>query len=195
MKKIFTAVIAGAMMLIGTSAFGQASIGAGLVMPMNTGANLLSSGTETTTLSGFYAGLNYNIGFGNSGLGLAPGVYFNYATKSENNIDRKQMYLSAPVMLNLGLQLTPGFVIRPYAGPTFAYGLKDEISGAVNTTNWYDNDNYNRFNIQVGGGIAFEFFDMVRFDAGYDYGLTKIYDTTAGSLTKNQFHVGVAYIF
>ena len=193
MKKIFTAVIAGAMMLIGTSAFGQASIGAGLVMPMNAGARLI--GTEPTNLSGFYAGLNYNIGFGNSGLGLAPGVYFNYATKNENNIDRKQMYVSAPVMLNLGLQLSPGFVIRPYAGPTFSYGLKDEFSGSVATMNWNENDNYNRFNIQVGGGIAFEFYDMVRFDAGYDYGLTKIYDTTAGSLTKNQFHVGVAYIF
>ena len=194
MKKIFTVIVAGAMMLIGTSAFGQASIGAGFLMSMNNGS-ALGNDLEPANLSGFYAGVNYNIGFGQSGLGLAPGVYFNYATKNENNIDRKQMYVSAPVMLNLGLQLSPGFVIRPYAGPTFSYGLKDEFSGSVATMNWCENDSYKRFNIQVGGGIALEFDNMVRFEAGYDYGITKIYETTLANLTKNQFHVGVAYIF
>ena len=184
MKKLFVTLFA--TVAVAVAAMAQPSIGAGFLMPMN-------QGLYENNLSGFYAGLNYNVRLAGP-VGIAPGVYFNYATKSENSVDYKQMGIAVPVMLNVGLKVGDSFVIRPYAGPTVHYGFKDEGAIGSVTGNMYDND-YQKLNVQVGGGIAFEFDNMVRFDVGYDYGLYKIYELAGSKLTRNQLHAGVAYIF
>lgn len=185
MKKLFVTLFA--TVAVAVAAMAQPSIGAGFLMPMN-------QGLSENNLSGFYAGLNYNVRLAGP-VGIAPGVYFNYATKSENSVDYKQMGIAVPVMLNVGLQVGDSFVIRPYAGPTVHYGFKDESAIGSVTGNMYDIDGYEKLNVQVGGGIAFEFDNMVRFDVGYDYGLYKIYELAGSKLTRNQLHAGVAYIF
>lgn len=199
MKKIFTTVIAAALMA--TAAIAQPSVGGGFINTTD------KANGKSVSLNGFYVGANYNIGIA-SGLGVAPGIYFNYATKSDaaslgtlvaTKSDRSQMFLSAPVMINYGIQLGDSFVLRPYAGPTFAFGLKDQakytvsVAGVEGTDkgNLYDNKDYKKFNIQVGGGVAFEFENMIRFDVGYDYGLSDLYK----GLKRNQLHAGVAYLF
>ena len=185
MKKLFVTLFA--TVAVAMAALAQPSVGAGFLMPMN-------QGMMEKNLSGFYAGLNYNVRLAGP-VGIAPGVYFNYATKSENSIDYKQMGVAVPVMLNVGLKLGDSFVIRPYTGPTVYYGFKDEAAfGSING-DMFSLDDYQHLNVQVGGGIAFEFDNMVRFDVGYDYGLYKIYEAAGSKLTRNQLHAGVAYIF
>lgn len=198
------------MMLIGTAAIAQPSLGIGYLN--STDKVKSGSTTKTTNLSGFYVGGSYNINLAGS-FGVAPGLYYGLATKSDadsyfginTNVDVTEHYLSIPVMFNAGVTFTDGIVGRVYAGPSLAYGIasdtkvKGSIAGFSKDTkiNNYDDDyHYGRFDVMLGGGVAVEFFDMVRFNVGYDYGLVNRY-TGDGDITRHrsQFNIGVAYLF
>ncbi len=200
------------MMLIGANAFAQASVGVGFV---NSTDNYKSGSTKNNTnLNGFYAGFAYNVPLAGS-LSVAPGVYYTLVTKSDANsfagiastkTDVQEHYLSVPVMFNYTLfSVSDGISAKLYAGPTFAYGIasKDKISGNIagfsgdTTIDNYDEDyNYNRFDVMVGGGLAVDFYDLVRFNVGYDYGLLNRYTGDADiTRHRSQIRVGVAYLF
>ena len=193
MKKVFSFILAASMMLIGTAAIAQPSLGIGYLN--STDKVKSGSTTKTTNLSGFYVGGSYNINLAGS-FGVAPGLYYGLATKSDANsfggiLDTKadvtEHYLSIPVMFNAGLTITDGIVGRIYALGTVSKGDK---------VNNYDDSDYGRFDVMLGGGVAVEFFDMVRFNVGYDYGLVNRY-TGDGDMTRHrsQFNIGVAYLF
>ena len=121
------------MMLIGTAAIAQPSLGIGYLN--STDKVKSGSTTKTTNLSGFYVGGSYNINLAGS-FGVAPGLYYVLATKSDANsfggiLDTKadvtEHYLSIPVMFNAGLTITDGIVGRIYAGPTLAYGIASNL--------------------------------------------------------------------
>lgn len=197
------------MMLIGTAALAQPSIGVGFV---NSTDKAKAGNTSTTTsLNGFNVGASYNFNIAGA-LNVAPGLYYTLVTKSDADnflgvVDTKsditEHYLSVPVMFNVGLPLADGIVGRVYAGPTLAYGLasntkvKASAAGFSNDTkvNNYDDDNYGRFDVMLGGGVAVDFFDIVRFKVGYDYGLVNRYDSDNITLHRSQLTVGVAYLF
>ena len=198
------------MMLIGTAAIAQPSLGIGYLN--STDKVKSGSTTKTTNLSGFYVGGSYNINLAGS-FGVAPGLYYGLATKSDadsyfginTNVDVTEHYLSIPVMFNAGLTFADGIVGRIYAGPSLAYGIasdtkvKGSIAGFSKDTkinNYGDDYHYGRLDVMLGGGVAVEFFDMVRFNVGYDYGLVNRY-TGDGDMTRHrsQFNIGVAYLF
>lgn len=210
MKKVFSFILAASMMLIGTAAIAQPSLGIGYLN--STDKVKSGSTTKTTNLSGFYVGGSYNINLAGS-FGVAPGLYYGLATKSDadsyfginTNVDVTEHYLSIPVMFNAGLTFADGIVGRIYAGPSLAYGIasdtkvKGSIAGFSKDTkinNYGDDYHYRRFDVMLGGGVAVEFFDMVRFNVGYDYGLVNRY-TGDGDITRHrsQFNIGVAYLF
>ena len=197
-------------MLIGTAAIAQPSLGIGYLN--STDKVKSGSTTKTTNLSGFYVGGSYNINLAGS-FGVAPGLYYGLATKSDadsyfginTNVDVTEHYLSIPVMFNAGLTFADGIVGRIYAGPSLAYGIasdtkvKGSIAGFSKDTkinNYGDDYHYGRLDVMLGGGVAVEFFDMVRFNVGYDYGLVNRY-TGDGDMTRHrsQFNIGVAYLF
>lgn len=219
MKKIFTAVLAASLMLIGTSAFAQFSVGAGFVQSTD---KVKSGNTETSTpMNGLYAGASYNIAFGDSGLGLAPGVYYSLLTKKDakeyggiasTKVDVTEHYLSVPVLFNYGFRLGDGFKLGLYAGPTMAYGLASTVKSKVETTElpligkitsdskadaYKEGSHYGRFDVMLGGGVACEFADMVRFEVGYDYGMLNRYTGDASDVSRHrsQLHAGVAFLF
>lgn len=215
MKKVFSFILAASMMLIGTAAIAQPSLGIGYLN--STDKVKSGSTTKTTNLSGFYVGGSYNINLAGS-FGVAPGLYYGLATKSDANsfggiLDTKadvtEHYLSIPVMFNAGLTITDGIVGRIYAGPTLAYGIASNLKYTASASipvlgtvskgdkvNNYDDSDYSRFDIMLGGGVAVDFFDMVRFNIGYDYGLVNRYSGD-GDVTRHrsQLSVGVAYLF
>lgn len=210
MKKVFSFILAASMMLIGTAAIAQPSLGIGYLN--STDKVKSGSTTKTTNLSGFYVGGSYNINLAGS-FGVAPGLYYGLATKSDadsyfginTNVDVTEHYLSIPVMFNAGLTFADGIVGRIYAGPSLAYGIasdtkvKGSIAGFSKDTkinNYGDDYHYGRLDVMLGGGVAVEFFDMVRFNVGYDYGLVNRY-TGDGDMTRHrsQFNIGVAYLF
>ena len=122
MKKIITTLFAASMMLLGTVAFAQPSIGVGFA----NSTDKWKSGNTTTTnnLSGFYVGGNYNINLAGA-LNVAPGIYYSLLTKSDADsyagvadlkVDVTEHYISVPVMFNAGLASADGIVGRIYAG-------------------------------------------------------------------------------
>ena len=203
MKKVFSFILAASMMLIGTAAIAQPSLGIGYLN--STDKVKSGSTTKTTNLSGFYVGGSYNINLAGS-FGVAPGLYYGLATKSDANsfggiLDTKadvtEHYLSIPVMFNAGLTITDGIVGRIYAGPTLAYGIASNLKYTASASipvlgtvskgdkvNNYDDSDYGRFDVMLGGGVAVDFFDMVRFNVGYDYGLVNRY-TGDGDMTRH----------
>lgn len=73
MKKVFSFILAASMMLIGTAAIAQPSLGIGYLN--STDKVKSGSTTKTTNLSGFYVGGSYNINLAGS-FGVAPGLYY-----------------------------------------------------------------------------------------------------------------------
>lgn len=192
MKKI---IITLAAMAVAVSSFAQASIGAGYL-------NQSKSNSDAKALNGFYVGADYNINL-TGGLGVAPGVYYNFATWSEGgknaNASINEHYISIPVMFNYSVNVAPGFDLFAFAGPTGRFGLASESKGSVAgfsaSGDNYKNDNYQRAALLIGGGVGADIADKVRFTVGYDYGLTNRYKNSNVSFNDKLVHVGVAFLF
>lgn len=216
MKKIITSILALSMALVGTTAFAQASISLGYL----NSTDIMKDNIKDVNFSGFYVGANYNFALGTSGFGLAPGINYQLVTKSDSNFgyagkvgsatvkgDRTQMFVTVPVMFNYGIQMGDGIVGRFYAGPTMSIGVYDKIDsktsgeimgikfGSDHKTDMFDNDDYKRFDVMLGGGFALDCYDMVRFKVGYDYGLVNRWDTDGSTNHRSQVYFGVAYLF
>lgn len=199
-------------MLIGTSAFAQASLGAGYVYgKTNIDVNILSILTSEVdaSLNGFYLGGSYNIPVGTSGLGIAPGLYFSYLTKDNADLavaegDLTETYFTAPIDLNLGVPVGDGLRFIVFGGPTLSYGLTSKVAVPVSgdskhTYDIYDGElsnwtKYKNFDVMVGGGVGLDFENMVRFTVGYDYGLLNRGGSTV-NVHRQQLHAGVAFLF
>lgn len=215
MKKIFATIMASVLMLAGTQAFAQVSLGAGYLNSST--RTKVSDKVTSLPLNGFYVGADYLITEG-TGFGINVGAYYSYVTGTKTksilgnlasgSANSTEMYLDLPVSFNYSVDLggdLKGFV---YAGPTFSLGLSStvEASGSINIPilgpiggstekmNLYDNSDLNRFDILVGGGVGVD-YGSIRFKLGYDLGLLNRYNTDNMTMNRNILHVGVAYLF
>ena len=186
MKKIIITLA-----LAAAAAFGaNAQIGAGLGY-----ATKVHGGDADLSLGGLYVGANYNYEIAN-GLAVAPGIDFAMYSTEKNNVKYKENYIGIPVLFNYGIEVADGFKLVPFAGPTFSLGLSSKsTSGSVTIDNYDANDDYGKFDILIGGGVALDVMEMIRVSIGYNYGLLdrnangKLKDTCSG------VHFGVAYLF
>ena len=156
----------------------------------------VSNSTETSTLGGFYINADYNIPIADFGLGVAPGIYFDYVTED----DSKEGNIGIPVNFNFSIPVADIIKIVPYLGPTFQYGLfsKEDDKNVYKESKEVDMK-YNHFQLFLGGGVAVDIADIVRISFGYDFGLIKrINESEAGAsvkMTEKNLHFGVAYLF
>ncbi len=160
----------------------------------------LQTGDNSKALAGLYVGGNYNIEVAN-GICVAPGVDIAYVSNSGTvaTVDYKntELYLGIPIHFNYAIEIANGFKLTPFAGPTISFGLsskhEDELLG---TSDLYgNNSNYGRFDILVGGGVAFDVQDLIRVSFGYNLGLLDR-DSSDDTTTKaSGLHFGVAYLF
>jgi hypothetical protein len=72
MKKILTSILTISMVLAGTTAFAQASIGLGFL----NSTDIMKDNIKDVNLNGFYVGADYNFALGTSGIGVAPGINY-----------------------------------------------------------------------------------------------------------------------
>ena len=155
--------------------------------------------------AGLFVGANYNIELVN-GLAVAPGIQFAMLSyKKDDNNYQKENYLTIPVMFNYGIDVADGFKLIPYLGPTISYGLSSVAKGGG--TVWgititsgdvdlYDGTDYNRLDIQIGGGVALDVMNMVRAFVGYNQGLLNRNNNSDGKVIKTSgLNFGVAYLF
>ena len=200
------------MMLIGTSAFAQMSVGAGYLN--STMKTTVGSNVSTMPSNGFYAGADYLISEG-AGFGISVGAYYSYLTATSSastsifGIDIgasskvQEMYIDVPVNINYSVDLTPsarGFI---YAGPAFSCGLSSttEVSGSIggiggsaNKHDNYSDEDYNRFDIMLGGGVGVD-FSRLRFTVGYNVGMLNRVSSDNYTQKRNVLHAGLAFLF
>ena len=111
--------------------------------------------------------------------------------------------LSAPLYLNYGIDLARDSKVFIYGGPTVQFGLASttKLSGGVGegtadrTYNNYDNKNYSRFNVYLGGGVGFQ-LSAFQITLGYDYGMLNLYKGENATRThRSNLKVGIGYVF
>jgi len=207
MKKVLALVAA--VMLLGGTAMAQASFGVGYMNPTH-------YSLKDKTMSGIYAGFDYNIHLSDN-FGIAPGVYYSYATKSvedgitigginlaNGKISFTEHYVAVPINLNYSFKLAPDFALSIYAGPTISYGVASTSKGDANvlnalninnSSNLYENTNYKPLDVLIGGGVAFDYAEMIRVNIGYNYGLLDRDARDNASYNRSYLHMGVAYLF
>ena len=192
MKKIILTLALAAVAALSANA--QIGVGVGYA------TKNLVNGDNTASYAGFYGGGNYNIELSN-GICVAPGIDVSYVSNSGTlaTIDYKntEMYLGIPLHFNYAIEIANGFKLTPFVGPTISFGLsskhEDEVLGT--SDNYGNNSNYGRFDILVGGGVAFDVQDLIRVSFGYNLGLLDRNSSDDVTTKANGLHFGVAYLF
>lgn len=214
MKKIFAIVLGAALMLAGTNAFAQLSVGAGWLNSTET----VKSGNNDpskTNLNGFYVGGQYNLPIV-SGLGVAPGLYVSgifakvnnsdsaYGLSGSANVSSREFDLNVPVNVNYAFEIGRDFKVFVYAGPVFQLGIVSKASYEASlsagglglstgkyTTDNYSGKTYNAKNEEVGqhdGGYQNPFNIYVGGGAGIQAGAFQViigYDHSLLNFSKN----------
>ena len=206
MKKILSTLLAASLMLLGTQAFAQISVNAGYL-----NSSIKVGNADPSNANGAYAGVSFNVPVA-GGLSIAPGVYYSMITsKSTANLGSiatgsgtfMEHAINVPAYLNynIGLNRDTNFFI--FGGPTFQYGLASTVkydanvlgvSGSTTSDN-YKNDNYNRMNLYLGGGIGINAGGYMVI-VGYDYGMMNQYKgDNAVNAHRSNIKIGVGYNF
>jgi hypothetical protein len=86
----------------------------------------------------------------------------------------KLNYLEVPVLFKVNITDN----LSVYAGPYFAYLLDAEVNNdadgeAIDFEDAYDNDDFNKFDVGISGGIGYE-FNSLGIGARYNYGFSTI---------------------
>lgn len=214
MKKIFAIVLGAALMLAGTNAFAQLSVGAGWLNSTET-VKSGNSDPSKTNLNGFYVGGQYNLPIV-SGLGVAPGLYVSgifakvnnsdslYGVTGSTNADSREFDLNVPVNVNYAFEIGRDFKVFVYAGPVFQLGIVSKASYEASlsagglglstgkyTTDNYSGKTYNAKNEEVGqhdGGYQNPFNIYVGGGAGIQSGAFQViigYDHSLLNFSKN----------
>ena len=208
MKKIFSTVLASVMMLAGTSAFAQISVGAGYI-----NSTLSGKSSSPTISNGFYAGASFDMPLPMKGLTFTPGAYLSLITGGTqgtlsvfglNLLSGKttfsELALNVPAMLNYGYKLSGKSKVFAYAGPTFQLGLLSRTAGEASgifsnsgVRDHYSSGDFNRFNVYLGGGLGLE-YSRIQFIIGYDYGLLNLYTGSGDSvINRANLHIGLGF--
>ncbi len=211
MKKIVTILSAALLLLAGTNAFAQMSVGAGYVNSTNSLKFSKNGDASTTAINGFYAGVGYTIPI-SSLINFTPGVYYEFLANKNVSGDEitvsgalTEHYLNVPLTFSVGGSVAPGIRLFAFAGPTATFGLASTTDSNLNLggvisvggkTNNYDNSDYGRFDVMVGGGAGIE-FSKVRLTVGYDYGLLNRYTGNSDGISRHtsRLHVGLGFAF
>ena len=203
MKKILSTLLAASLMLLGTQAFAQMSMNAGY----------LNSTESSVNSHGAFAGVSFNIPIA-GGLGIAPGVYYSMITNKDAssgslfgiNLSGSKTFMehavNVPVYVNYGFDISRDSKFFVFGGPTAQYGLASTYKlegsaggvGGESTVNNYDNENYSRFNVYVGGGVGFQ-AGTFQVTAGYDYGVTDLDKRDNAEAHRSNIKIGVGFLF
>lgn len=199
MKKIFATVLAASMMLVGAQAFAQTAVNAGYLS--STATSKVGNAKTSGDMNGFYVGASRNIPVV-AGLGVEPGInlemLFASSKKGYFSGSTTEGYVQVPVMLNYGIELMPDCRLFAYAGPTLSLGLlsssKATVGGGSAKVNNYDNSDYGRFDLMLGGGVGFD-INNIRIKVGYNAGMLDRNSGSAVTMHRSEITLGAALLF
>ena len=211
MKKVITTLLAASLLLLGTQAFAQVSFNAGYLNSTQSYEN-----SKSVNSNGAFFGASFNLPV-LGGFGIAPGIYYSlianknasgakvFGVDVSNGSKFREHAVNVPVYLNWGADLgvTRDSRFFVYGGPTLQYGLSSKTKLTGNIGTWsadsvldsYEDDNQNRFNVYLGGGIGMQ-AGTLQITVGYDYGMMNLYkgDNAAQSHRSN-LKIGLGFVF
>lgn len=218
MKKIFTILLGAAMLFAATDSFAQISVGVGY-LNSTLAESYNGKVDDKVPANGLYMGAGFDLPIVGENLKLTPGLYLSLLSSKEAgswgngllNLSSKftEVALNAPVYVSYGMELGHARLFA-FAGPTFQFGLSSKYKldgniaipgiGVIADDGVIDNYNemdYSRFNIYLGGGLGADLNDMIRVTVGFDYGLLNLYkgDDDKTKYNRYNFKVGVGYLF
>lgn len=191
---MMTLCFAAALLLVGTNASAQLSVGAGY---LNSSEKTQAKNVEKADLNGFYAGAHYNVPLV-AGLGVAPGLYVDMLFGKQEANNYTELALNVPVNLNYSFVLGRDTKVFVYAGPVFQYGLlsRTKASASVGSSETVNNyENFRKpFNIYLGGGAGIDVAGL-QVILGYDHSLMNFARSSDASIGRSQIKIGVGYAF
>lgn len=219
MKKIFGFVAVAVALLVAGNVNAQMGIHAGYAPQalLTTVTYNNTTVSDTASLSGFYAGIDYTIPLSGD-LNVTFGLQGRYNTASDSSsaslfglasgkVKRtdNQFVLDVPILFNYGFDLG-GAKLSLFLGPTISYALsgstKIEGSASVlgiggNTSsesNWYKADEGNMSALDMSGtaGVILTLSD-IRFFLGYNMGLLNLSKSDNTTIKASNLFAGVGY--
>ena len=213
MKKVFATVLGAALMLIGTQAFAQASIGVGYINASD--KTVITAGDSNKTSkadrNGFYVGFDYNLKIV-AGLGVQTGLYADMLFSNSKddyyvatvNSRFMEIDLNIPLNLTYTFPLNRDFSLLIYGGPTFQYGVYKNYKYTTSSTwtdktattsvDYYKDGGHKPFNIYLGGGAGFQAGDF-QVKVGYDHTLMNMVENDNYKIGRGQIKIGVGLAF
>ena len=219
MKKVLATVLAAGLMLVGTQAKAQLSVGAGYLNSDLTG-QYNGHAEDPVNSIGFYGGVSFGIPIA-GGFSIVPGAYYSrISNSSEGGISigsfshssQSRFVESAvkfPLMARFGHHFTPDAEFFAYAGPSFQLGLSSKTYTDTNTaiggtgastsgeTDYYANNHFKKNTLYVGGGVGAVYAEKFILTVGYESTVMNIYGGTVDNTAyrRASLFVGVGYMF
>lgn len=192
MKKLFSVVLAGLLMLLGTNAFAQYSFGGGYTQFVFGGNDAPKNYDD---MPGFYFGINYDVAFSTlGGLSFEPGAYFQHYGKEMKlkGEDKSYQlnYLNIPLNLKYTFDVNDVIKVGVYSGPRFNIGF---VGNGFSKSRLA----IKNLDAQWGFGGAITFSKAIRLRLGYDFGLHKLLKGKMDEMKvrRNGLNIGVEFLF
>lgn len=155
--------------------------------------NESSEGTFSDNINGVQAGVSYELGV-QAPVSLHYGLLYSYLFDNDGPLTSSAHKLDLPVHLAINFPIASNLALFVSGGPNFSYALAAKNKRGNIESNPYDNDNLERFNLQLGVAGGLKFSNLI-LQAGYDWGLFDLNKSDVIDLRKNTFSVSLAYEF
>ena len=188
MKKALSIVLAAGLLLAGTNAFAQISVGAGF---SHVTQRIKASGlNKDVSMNGLYAGMDYNIPISEN-ISISPGLYYEFANGAADKLLNigaasavlkgrlEEHYLDIPFKFMFSIPYQ-GNKFFAFAGPTASIGVSSKIKGDVKVLGFelkgdvldmYDKNIFESMDLMLGGGVGADIGKMLRVTLGYNWGM------------------------
>lgn len=204
-KTVVFLAVAAALLYAGNTYAQRLTINLGYAPQTTTTATTIlgSTSTQTDDMTGFFAGVDYNIPLTNYfGLAIGAQARYNYKTTSNDIATTKhtQMLIDVPVLLNFGIRLGADARLSVFAGPVASYALSGNTNVTekiLNTTHdypWYkEGSKTQQFDVMGAAGVAFD-YKLLRLFGGYRMGFLDLDKNDNIKSTTSGIFLGLGYI-
>lgn len=158
-------------------------------------------------LTGFYAGVNYNLRLSKF-FGLSFGVQGCYYTREfettviyvPTEVKETMVTVDVPVLLNLGVDFSENARIALFAGPLVSFGVMGSTTMSNNLSStdvelpwWGEANGFKRLNPQATAGIALT-IQHFRIYGGYSIGILDIDMNENTKTTTSNVYMGLSFV-
>ena len=205
MKKIIVLAVA---LLLGLQAKAQIVANGGFAVAFENAKVSYLDGdyySHHSALFGIYAGANYYFSLDNlvDGLAVLPGANLSLLMGRHWDFDDvkvRELALNLPVQACYTYEINSDFKVFGQTGPTLQFALTHKAITPGATYNLLSKKNNfgevrSPFNLYWGFAAGAEIIEMLRIEAGYDFGFCNLSRNDGLKIHRGFLHIGVGYLF